>query len=52
MRIEEVEGFWQVEQVLFDVEGDEDWVVRGRVSLDASRVEGMPVLLLSEVGVG
>jgi hypothetical protein len=46
LRIEEVEGFWQVEQVLFDVEGDEDWVVRGRISLDASRVEGMPVLLL------
>jgi hypothetical protein len=45
-RVRKVEGRWEVEQVLVDVEGDADWIVEAAIDLAASREKGEPVVTL------
>lgn len=42
-------GFWSVEQILDDPEGDHDWRIRARVDLAASAEEGTAVVTVTQV---
>ena len=48
-RHEEVDGVWEVVQVVSDDAGDDDWAVLASVDLAASAEQARPVVTLREV---
>ncbi len=47
--VEKHETHWQVSQVLYDPEDNNDWMIVGKVDLDASRESGKVVFVLEEI---
>lgn len=50
LRVEKKGYFWELEQVVCDDDGDDDWVLRLALDLDASAKLSRPVLALRSLG--
>ncbi len=48
-RIEKRQAWWEVVQILPDVDGDDDWFLEARVDLSRSREAGEPVVSLARI---
>jgi hypothetical protein len=50
LMIDEVDGHWQVRQILDDPAGHHDWAINASIDLAASDDAGEPALTITSVG--